>query len=147
MDQRVIEGFLEAGNEEYINHHSWCEWPRYGKVIAVRFVYEAISCSYCGGGWSWGVEEQAPQDAMDAVGVDCHLCGKGMFHEGEPIEVFRYIRLCNATGCDEPGKERYLGGITTGYWCDKHYDGPEYPYERDWTYDYMDAGEYLDDGY
>lgn len=38
-------------------------------------------------------------------------------------------------------------GITTGYWCHECYDSSRYPYRKDKYYDYLEAGEYLDDNY
>jgi hypothetical protein len=38
-------------------------------------------------------------------------------------------------------------GYSTGYWCETCYEGDKYPYRRDRYYDYLDAGEYLDDDY
>ena len=37
-------------------------------------------------------------------------------------------------------------GIHTGYYCDDCYDH-HYPYKRGAYYDFLDAGEYLDDNY
>jgi hypothetical protein len=38
-------------------------------------------------------------------------------------------------------------GIPTGYWCEECYDSDKYPYRKDNYYDYLNAGEYLDDDY
>lgn len=38
-------------------------------------------------------------------------------------------------------------GIETGYWCNDCYESDKYPYRRDAYYDYLNAGEYLDDNY
>ena len=39
-------------------------------------------------------------------------------------------------------------GISTGHWCDKCYDDPsKYTYRKDAYYDYLNAGEYLEDDY
>jgi hypothetical protein len=37
-------------------------------------------------------------------------------------------------------------GISTGYWCDDCFEN-KYPYRRDAYYDYLNAGEYLNDDY
>ena len=37
-------------------------------------------------------------------------------------------------------------GLSTGHWCDGCYE-KNYPYRRDAYYDYMNAGEYMDDDY
>lgn len=36
--------------------------------------------------------------------------------------------------------------IPTGYFCELCYES-NYPYRKDYYYDYLDAGEYLDDDY
>ena len=38
-------------------------------------------------------------------------------------------------------------GIETGYWCNDCYESDKYPYRKDAYYDYLNAGEYLDDDY
>jgi len=37
-------------------------------------------------------------------------------------------------------------GYSTGYWCDNCYKN-NYPYRKDAYYDYLNAGEYLEDNY
>ena len=36
-------------------------------------------------------------------------------------------------------------GISTGYWCSDCYESDKYPYRKDAYYDYLNAGEHLDD--
>lgn len=54
-------------------------------------------------------------------------------------------------GCQTIGhevEERHdAHGITTGQWCDACYNSSKYPYKKEKYYDYLDAGEYLDDDY
>ena len=137
----------QAKNDEYLIYNAYSAWPRCGNVIEEFYVNREVSCTCCGAGWSWGASHPTPRIVLDNIGTPCDSCHRGRHTDEGTAEHVRRIHLCSASRCHEPGERRYLGGITTGYWCDRHYDGPEYPYKRDWTYDYMDAGEYLDDNY
>lgn len=69
---------------------------------------------------------------------------------------------CNRGGCDVPHEHTHCNGqgctsvdaqkrtdaynIFTGYYCDDCYEN-NYPYRKDRYYDFLDAGEYLDDDY
>lgn len=52
-------------------------------------------------------------------------------------------RKCENTDVQE--KYDYYG-ISTGYWCDNCYEN-NYPYRKDAYYDYLNAGEHLDEDY
>jgi hypothetical protein len=60
-------------------------------------------------------------------------------------------RGCYESREDNPNKVveiRYDAyGISTGHWCEECYDSNKYPYRRDKYYDYLNAGEYMDDDY
>lgn len=52
--------------------------------------------------------------------------------EYEGIDDWFLVRVVNCRKCEEPGEERYdFYGISTGYWCEKHYNSSEYGYRRD----------------
>ena len=52
-------------------------------------------------------------------------------------------RKCESTETEQ----RYdTYGYSTGYWCHDCYEN-RYPYKKNYKYDYLDAGEYLDDDY
>ncbi len=55
-------------------------------------------------------------------------------------------------GCETTKEESYVElrqdayGYATGHYCDDCYEN-NYPYRKDNYYDYLDAGEYLEDDY
>ena len=58
-------------------------------------------------------------------------------------------RHCEKTNAQDNSsvQERHdYYGISTGYWCDDCYQH-NYPYRKDAYYDYLNAGEYLEDNY
>lgn len=132
--------------EDYLSCHTYCEWPRMSKTVVERHVYNCVSCESCGGGWSVPIGHPLPIEAVKSL---CGPCDCGGFYEDDERESTTRIHLCAATGCIEEGEERYSMGLTAGYWCDRHYNSPEYPYRKppDDAYDWFDAGEYYDDDY
>ena len=60
-------------------------------------------------------------------------------------------RGCNQSHDENPNIYAHMRydayGIPTGYWCDECYESDKYPYRRDKYYDYLNAGEYMDDDY
>ena len=63
----------------------------------------------------------------------------------EEIVIHCKGKECNCVGEDvEMRYDAY--GYATGYYCDNCYEN-NYPYKRGRYYDYLDAGEYLDDDY
>ena len=57
---------------------------------------------------------------------------------------------CKGKGCEAVGEEVEMRqdayGLPTGHYCDNCYDN-NYPYRRDRYYDYLNAGEHMDDNY
>lgn len=57
---------------------------------------------------------------------------------------------CSGNGCNKVGEDVELRqdayGIPTRHYCDDCYEN-NYPYRKDRYYNYLDAGEYLDDNY
>jgi RNase P subunit RPR2 len=56
-------------------------------------------------------------------------------------------------GCHEPATEEFyvearsdFYGLFTGHYCDDCYEN-KYPYRKDAYYDYLNAGERMDDDY
>lgn len=137
----------QAKDDTYLIYNAYSAWPLCGTVIEEWYVSRQVSCWFCSCGWSWGVSHPTPRSAIEALGTSCATCHRGRYADEGTEETIRRIHLCRASGCHEPGDERYLGGISTGHWCDEHFEGPEYPYKRDWRFDPDDAGERLDDDY
>jgi hypothetical protein len=67
---------------------------------------------------------------IDINEIPCRGCGKSNQND-DSINV-------------EERKDHY--GYSTGFWCEECYQH-NYPYKRGAYYDYLDAGEYLDDDY
>jgi hypothetical protein len=63
------------------------------------------------------------------------ICCKGRDCQKTNEDVDAYVELRH---------DNY--GIPTGYYCDDCYEN-NYPYRRDAYYDYLNAGEYLDEDY
>lgn len=60
-------------------------------------------------------------------------------------QYYNQIRCRNCDSTEASERNDYYG-ISTGHWCENCYQN-NYPYRRDAYYDYLNAGEYLDDEY
>lgn len=63
-----------------------------------------------------------------------------IYCEGENCKKTTY----NTDGDIQMRKDAY--GIQTGWYCEDCFEN-NYPYRKDYYYDYFEAGEYLDDDY
>jgi len=63
-------------------------------------------------------------------------------------DIYSVQEIVPCKGCqsEDTYEREDAYGFSTGYWCDSCYEN-NYPYRKDSYYDYLDAGEMLDDDY